>query len=343
MKKGGGRENAYVKSNDPSASRDERMTRLKFELREHIRFLADYPILSTDWLRMAESLHQIANVAFMETHLPPSDQNPLLQQGKKTSGTLWDQEKDELAVRILLEEGKLNLALRILHYYKNLERETSRFESELAICCKKFNSDKSTVNERCRVFEQSLGILLKYAFGHVEALQIMDVPEFMQHISEVLEDAKDSKKTELMENTDKMQDTLVISYLASVAVKMIDDMDEDRVMDLVERNRIFPLLAEHMRRHYTWYRLETLQASALFFSNAMRSDAFTTEEDRFVKDEEAMRVLVDLKGLYFQQLIDKHDFKKSEIHTLMAKLEKYEAIVGKAKHVPLVVVPEPAK
>jgi len=38
------------------------------------------------------------------------------------------------------------------------------------------------------------------------------------------------------------------------------------------------------------------QASALFFSNAMRSDAFTTEEDRFVKDEEAMRVLVDLKG-----------------------------------------------
>jgi hypothetical protein len=33
------------------------------------------------------------------------------------SGSLWDQERDEISVRVLLEEGKLNLALRILQQY----------------------------------------------------------------------------------------------------------------------------------------------------------------------------------------------------------------------------------
>ena len=35
------------------------MTRLKYELREHIRFLNDFEPMSTDWLRMAESLNQV--------------------------------------------------------------------------------------------------------------------------------------------------------------------------------------------------------------------------------------------------------------------------------------------
>jgi hypothetical protein len=46
----------------------------------------------------------------------------LAQKGKKETGTLWDQEKDELAIRILLEEGKLNLALRLLNKYKVVQR-----------------------------------------------------------------------------------------------------------------------------------------------------------------------------------------------------------------------------
>jgi hypothetical protein len=41
----------------------------------------------------------------------------------------------------------------------------------------------------CRVFEQSLGILLKFALNHVEALQIMDMPEFITHAKEVLTEA----------------------------------------------------------------------------------------------------------------------------------------------------------
>ena len=73
----GVRRTAYSKADDAASSREERLARLKTELREHIRFLSDYDLLSSDWLRMAESMHQIANVAFMETSLPLIEENPV--------------------------------------------------------------------------------------------------------------------------------------------------------------------------------------------------------------------------------------------------------------------------
>lgn len=44
------RKSAYNKSDDAGASREERMNRLKFELREHIRFLAGTMPRMRRWL-----------------------------------------------------------------------------------------------------------------------------------------------------------------------------------------------------------------------------------------------------------------------------------------------------
>lgn len=310
------------------------MTRLKFELREHIRFLSDYEIMSKDWLRMAESLHQIANVAFMETHLPPSETNPLLQKGKKGTGTLWDQERDELAVRILLEEGKLNLALRILHKFKELSRNTEAYTTKLKETKEQYNSDMVTVTDRCRVFEQSLGVLLKYAFGHIEALQIMDTPEFFCHIGEVIETALNSDQREAAAEDDKMQETLVLNYLASVSLNM-EEMDEDRVMELINKQKIFPNLCALMKKSYQSYRLDALQCVGLFFNGCMDSEAFRTEPELFVKDESAMKLFIDLKGLFIHALENK-SFPKEHIAVLLRELQKYEKKLGyEAKITPL--------
>ena len=82
-------------------TREGRIRRLKSELREHVRFMSDYPILSSSWLAMADSLQQIASVALMEHQagqlasdggpLGAALSNPLAMQGKKEDGTLWDQ------------------------------------------------------------------------------------------------------------------------------------------------------------------------------------------------------------------------------------------------------------
>jgi len=57
----------------------------------------------------------------------------LLHQGKNVSGTLWDQEKEELAIRILMEEGKLNLLLRLLCDFNQARSATDTFNDRLKV------------------------------------------------------------------------------------------------------------------------------------------------------------------------------------------------------------------
>jgi len=52
--------------------------------------------------------------------------------GRKSEGTLWDQETQQNAIRVLLEEGKLNLVLRLLRNYKEAQ-PTEKFAVDLEV------------------------------------------------------------------------------------------------------------------------------------------------------------------------------------------------------------------
>lgn len=327
------KEDAYVKENDSTASKEERMTRLKFELREHVRFLDGYEIMSTDWLRMAESLNQIANVAFMETHLPPSESNPLQQCGKKSKGTLWDQEKDELAVRIILEEGKLNLAFRILHSYMRFKRGPT-FASAIKEACATYKSPEDKVKRRCDNLESGVGILLKYTLQHEEAFQIMGLPEFLEHIGEVLQDPIVEEAKDESGKSSQYQCFLVHHYLASLALTM-ENMDEDRVMDLIEQQNIIPLALKHVVDNRDKLPFACLKRFGVFLSNAMQSEAFVTDATRFIRDEDVKKAVVNVKGLFLDELIEKHGLTKKEVQTLLDKIAWYEKDMGPTTAVPL--------
>jgi len=311
------------------------MTRLKCELREHVRFLDGYEVMSTDWLRMAESLNQIANVAFMETHLPPNESNPLEQCGKKSQGTLWDQEKDELAVRIILEEGKLNLVLRILHSYMKFKR-SPKFGPAVKDTAASYSSDEVKVKQRCDNLESGVGILLKYTLQHEEAFQIMSLPEFIEHIGEVLQDEVVEEAKEQADGSKgcQYQCFLVYHYLASLGLTM-EKMDEDRVMDLVAQQQIIKRALRHVIDNRDKLPLVCLRHFCVFLSNAMRSEGFVTDEERFISDEDVKKDVVRVKGLFLDELVEKHDLGKKEIQTLLDKIVHYVRDVGPTTAVPL--------
>jgi hypothetical protein len=168
---------------------------------------------------MAESLQQVANVAFMETHLPGVDQNAVQQQGKKKQGTLWDQEKDELSVRILIEEGKLNLCLRVMQSMKESERSPT-FQADMTAVSKQYDVSMSRVIERCKTFERALGSLLLFAFRHVEAMQILDLPNLMAHCAQVLQHVLSAPAAAAPAEIEKMQEAQVVHYLYCLALHM---------------------------------------------------------------------------------------------------------------------------
>lgn len=89
-------------------------TKLATDLRKHIRGLGSFPILSSQWLEMAEIFGRIASISDMESKLP----------SPKDDATLW--ETEEQALRFLLEDGKLNLCLRNMIEYKQYQRDGRR-------------------------------------------------------------------------------------------------------------------------------------------------------------------------------------------------------------------------
>jgi len=71
--------------------------KLTADMRDNIKSLAMHEVLSDSWNATAEKLCRIANISEMEKRIPK----------KATDATLW--EGEELALRYLLEDGKLNL------------------------------------------------------------------------------------------------------------------------------------------------------------------------------------------------------------------------------------------
>ncbi|RHY37642.1 hypothetical protein DYB25_007491 [Aphanomyces astaci] len=79
---------------------------------------------------------------------------------KQDNATLW--ECEELALRYILEDGKLNLCLRLLVEYKDYEHGISQRDLDV----------QPEAKELISQFERGLGVMLKNAWLHVEALQV---------------------------------------------------------------------------------------------------------------------------------------------------------------------------
>ncbi|ETV97621.1 hypothetical protein, variant [Aphanomyces invadans] len=198
--------------------------KLTADLRNHIRFLGDYPVLSTEWKEMAHNMKRFGEISEMERQLP-----------KHENATLW--ECEELALRYILEDGKLNLCLRLLVEYKDYEHGISQRELD--------PDTKALVSQ----FERGLGVMLKNAWLHVEALQTTDLPLLLEYIAGVLTFCEEEpvfvEKKDLVDS----QETIVVYYLHGL-LKQLEHISEDRVMPLVLEKQLFALLTSHIQRHW---------------------------------------------------------------------------------------------
>merc|ERR1719150_2843064 len=188
-----GREDAY-KTTDHFSSRDLGLKKLQHKMREHIRKFHYHPVLSDGWISMADKVSQVAEVAFMEMGVPFKTDTKLVDlMGRKTDGTLWDQENDQLAVKILIEEGKINLCLRLLHEFKEMCPITPAKAASIRREVGKKKINDKVVMLRVDQFEKGIGIILHFSFQHEEVLQILDTSVLIQNIAVVLRNAEDRK------------------------------------------------------------------------------------------------------------------------------------------------------
>ena len=290
--------------------------KLTADLRNHIRMMNSFPVMSPAWVKMTDDLERVSAVAEMERQLPKDDKD----------ATLW--ECEEQALRFILEDGKLNLCLRNLVDYKTFEREALGEGKRLK------RSVRSTMDR----FETSLGLTLKNAWRHVEALQTTDLPLLLSHVADVLAGCPahlrglaacapasgggggegggadgEGKEGDGEEEEGggggggaaavaaaagaapfgARQEAMVLHYLHGLC-KRLDEIDEGRVMPFILERRLLHLLACHLHAFQAQLGEEDLWAGAEALSILFDTEDFDVNGDEYLEDDGTKRALVGI-------------------------------------------------
>ncbi|CEP00919.1 hypothetical protein PBRA_008231 [Plasmodiophora brassicae] len=235
------------------------------------------------WLEVADSIIQVAQIASVEMAAPIQFEKSVADQtGRNSKGTLWDQQKDEMAVRMLLEEGKLNLTMRLLHQYMEVSMGHPTFMAAVRKAAEDTGQTDAKVTDTCRNFEISCGLLLTSALSHVEALQILDIPYLVKHCQDVIQHGLDNDQyTKFADNQEGMQKSVVVHFLRRLT-DQLDELDEERVLEILDSNDMLRLVAVYTSKQCTsYFSRDDIREAVLFFVNVFTCETFKAESDRY--------------------------------------------------------------
>jgi hypothetical protein len=158
--------------------------KLAADLRENIRGFAAAPPFSPPWVSVARRIASVATIVETERQLA------LAGGGAKADGTLW--EGEEWALRFLLEEGKINVSVRIGEEYVRARSEAflegtagtgtgsgsgaGAGAGEAGASDGKSSGDEGEDEAVCLDLERSLATVLSTAWAHREAAQVTEAP-----------------------------------------------------------------------------------------------------------------------------------------------------------------------
>eukprot|EP00434_Breviolum_minutum_P044684 symbB.v1.2.039942.t1/scaffold6888.1/size21695/2 len=260
--------------------------------RKCVRNIHQYPVLSAEWIALVDSLKQLSRLVQLEGRMPA---NPKVLEtrgrDRESEGTLWDQEAHENAIRILVEEAKVNLCLRMMYDFKKWQYNSAEKQAVIEEAMKAYESTEMQLEQKCVQFEDCLGTLLRKAFMHVETLQLMDIPLLIEHCAFILQACFNLAESP---GDARLQETVVLYYFSSL-MKHAEALNNS---ELLARSRELQLV-ELAVGHYLRFADQCASQS----DQRLRSAYCDSSEHRF--PDELKHSLAD--GL--SAMADNEDFK----------------------------------
>jgi len=308
---------------DFEKSRENKNKKLKNEVRKISQSIHSHKPLDADWKKMCYDLRRLSEIAFEDEH-PDTEQEQNEEhkvKGKDSEQTLWDEEQTQSVVRILLEEGKLNLLLRLLSNFKGMQQRED-FKVAMEIQCNRRKMRMSSLQQLCSIYEHSLGVLLFFCISRIESLQILDSEHLVEHIESMLTRREQSTLFRSRKggdgqkqggdrmlafaaqlfSDDKGQECLALYYLYLLSTYFCKLQHEEKLMGHVEKYGIVPKSVAYVMRHHAVLSLDVLQKYCLFLSHCFETESFSAEPDAFLVDDsgkkETLRALCQFYELY---------------------------------------------
>jgi len=250
--------------------------RLSEDLRARVRRMQLTNPLTPEWLEMAEIVSHLGYIASTQAKYATES---------RESTTVW--ERDELCVRFIIEEGKINLMLRAMVQFKEWWYESVGKG-------KSFDEDQM---QRMRMFETGLSTLLRHSLSAAEALQTIDVTLLLEHIQRVLEwstDAESGWSPAPGCPPQGCQEVAVVGYLHAVARQAEKLADEDKVLSIVREKDLVPLTIKHygMYRGLEGMGQDVVEDYIWFLSHLVSSEHFSAHRKEFLPDADARKGLI---------------------------------------------------
>lgn len=154
--------------------------------------------------------------------------------GTNKSGTLWDTDKAQDSLRLLVEQQKINVLISLLKDLKSITRSADYLEY-ISSCGQRIGKPSEEVAEKIAHFEYDAGLLLKRLFEHLEAIQSCDLGLLTEHIQNTLHSLIERRF--VPDNIELKQEGLIFNYLFGI-FHFIESLNEGQIVTWCRSQRI---------------------------------------------------------------------------------------------------------
>ena len=369
--------------------RHRKEKKAKDEVRKLSRSIHSHKILSTEWKEQCHALRRLAEIAMDEMSESGDAESgsgcsATVGVGVGVHGaTLWDEEAMSMAVgsgsgsgsgsvsvsgsgaksggqsvvRLLLEEGKLNLLLRSLSGFKAMDRGEA-FSVSLERECNRKKMRMSTLIQLCSIYERSLGILLFFCIRRIESLQILDGEHFVEWIGTMLSRKRVhfKVKSERMDSffvrsfgEDKRPEVMVLHFLFILSTHFTESQLEEKLMGHIERYHLIHKSIVFVMEHHHVLALDVLRKYTRFLAHCFAAESFSAEPDLFIaagddldgdghghgddeqKEESqsifTMTLLTEFYTKYAEQFVAQKAIKRKDIRAYSKQYQRFKKLI----------------
>jgi len=226
-------------------------------------------------------------------------------------------------VRFLLEEGKLNLCVRLMQTYCQAAYaypcDSAEYEQWASATASASGMPVADFLKKILLFEQSLGVLLRCALEHVEATQTTDLPLLFQHCAELLA----ACGAGAVASFDSTQPAMVLRYLHSIVIRR-EQLGEDRVAKMIAQHKLVPLVCAHLHVFAPELQREGQLSGSSFLAGTFDTEEFETNRRSFLSPDghrTAEDQLRTFKSAFLSDLVAEADIRK-QLRPLLDVVER---------------------